>query len=289
MEQKLRRIPRRSGFSRWRGIVFSLILLFAVDAAANVLISPTVVFISAKRRTGRMTVQNSTDRPKEISVHFSFGLPESDSLGNVRVFLTDSAVTDSRSALGWIKAFPRKMILPPNASQVIRLVASPPNDLPDGEYWCRVVIRSQDAQTEVPTSAEEGAITTQLNMIMQTAIMLKYRKGDLYSHIEITDTEVSMEEGHVDVVVDMASKGNASYVGMLRGRLLDADNKEISTQEVQLAVYYELRRRLEFPLVEGSYKRPFKVELSIDTEGRNDIADEDMLPSNEASYSQTIQ
>jgi hypothetical protein len=151
------------------------------------------------------------------------------------------------------------------------------------------VVRSQEAQTDIPASTEEGAITTQLNMIMQTAIMLKYRKGELYSHIEITDTDVQMESDRVEVVVDMESRGNASYVGMLRSRLVDAKGTEISSQDVQLAVYYDLRRRLVLPIVDGDFKRPFKVELSIDTEGRNDIADEDMLPSNEASYSQTLE
>jgi P pilus assembly chaperone PapD len=289
MKAKLFRIPRQTRSMGWRGIAIGAILCLAVDVGASVLVSPTAVFISSKRRTGRMIVQNTTDAPKEISVHFSFGLPESDSLGNVRVQLSDSAVTDPRSALGWIKAFPRKLILPPNGSQVIRLVASPPRDIPDGEYWSRVVIRSKEAQTRVPSSADEGQITTQLNMVMQTAIMLKYRKGDLISHIEVTDTDVRMERDRVDVTIDMESRGSASYVGVLTCRLVDADDRMISTDQVQLAVYHSLRRKMQLSIGQGDFKRPFHVEVAISTEGRNDIADEDMLPGNEVTLSQILE
>ncbi|HSG99206.1 MAG TPA: hypothetical protein VLB27_04095, partial [candidate division Zixibacteria bacterium] len=74
---------------RLRGFFISVGLstLLAAPTMAGVLVAPTVVFLSEKGRTGRMTVQNPSDKPKEVTIHFSFGLPESDSLGNVTVTL----------------------------------------------------------------------------------------------------------------------------------------------------------------------------------------------------------
>ncbi len=280
-----------------RGFVFGKISLITalflavmvLHSAAGVLVAPTVIFISDKGRTGRMTVQNPTDKPQEITVYFSFGLPKSDSLGNVTVRLTDTLITDPNSALGWVKAFPRKMILQPKGSQVVRFRATPPKDLPEGEYWARVVVRSQDGETTLPSPTAEGAITTKLNMIMQTAIMLKYRKGQLTSKLELGETSATVDGEKVKVMIDMKNTGNCSYIGMLACRLMDANNKEISHASVQLAVYRNLLRRVELPIREGSFMKPYRVEIGISTSGRKDIAAEDMITGNEISQALAVQ
>lgn len=266
-----------------RGILYVLILVFSpfMNILAGVLVAPPVVFISEKERTGRLTVQNPTNAPKEVTVSFSFGLPESDSLGNVNITLTDSAVTDPRSALEWVKAFPRKLIIPANGSQIVRFVASPPKDLPDGEYWARVVVEAQEGATTIPTSEDDDKITTKLNMIMRTAIMLKYRTGDLVASLEMNSAGAEVVDSKVHVMLDFINKGNVSYLGILGCRLLDADNKEISKQEIHLAVYHELRRRMELPIAEGNFRPPYKVEVVVSSKGRKDIPQEEMVYGNE--------
>lgn len=265
-----------------RGVLYALALLLflALDLSAGVLVAPTVVILSDKERTGRITIQNPTAKPREVDVYFSFGLPESDSLGDVRISLQDSNVTDTRSALNWIKAFPRKVLLPPNGSQVVRLVANPPDSLQAGEYWARIVIRSQDGAAELPKAGENNQITTNLNMIMQTAIMLKYRTGELTAKLELADASASKRDSLIEVMLNMANRGNVSYVGILTCRLLDAAKKEISHKKIDLAVYRDMKRRINLPFLPGDFKPPYLVEVLITTEGRHDIADRDMIFGN---------
>ena len=289
--RSLKQIPRKPGRWGWRGIVF-FVLLWALPISqvlGSVLVAPTVIFLSDKNRTGRMILQNPTNEPKEISVRFSFGLPESDSLGNVQVRLQDSAVTDPRSCAEWIRAFPRKMVLQPGQSQTVRFVARPPKDLPDGEYWARVVVRSQESQTDIPVASDPQAITTNLNMIMQTAISLKYRTGDLVSDLELVDAEAHLDDSQVTVMLDMSNKGNISYLGILQCRLLDADQKEISTYKIDLAVYHAMRRRIDLPLGAGDFKTPYRVELSITNEGRTDVPPEYVIHSDPVELTMAVE
>ena len=266
-----------------RGIIIFAVLALTplLETAASVLVAPTAVFLSETDRTGRMTIQNPTDKPKEVSIYFSFGLPVSDSLGNVQVRLQDSGVTDTRSAVDWLKAFPRKMVLAPGATQVVRFVARPPRDLPDGEYWARIVVRSQESQASLPSQTGEDKITTKLNMIMQTAIILKYRTGNLVAKLDVVDTQVVRTDSAVDVFVDMENRGNVSYVGILHGRLLDARDREISTEKINLAVYRTLRRKMHLPFAEGDFQRPYRIEVFITNEGRKDLDPEGMIVGNE--------
>ena len=278
--------------SIWYGRALPICLFFflilAVEISANVLVAPTSVILSDKQRTGRMTVRNPTNKPVEIEIRFSYGLPVSDEHGNVKVVFQDSLVTDPHSALGWIKAFPKKMILDPNTSQTIRFLARPPKDIQDGEYWARIMVRSQEGQTSIPIPSSREGISTRLNMVMQTAIVIKYRKGDLLSKIEVVGTEVMKTDSSVIAMIDMKNRGNVSYVGTLKCRLLDARNKEISFDRIDLAVYYDLLRRVELPVTEGNFTAPYKVEVSISTDGRTDIPPQDLIIGNKIEYMATV-
>ncbi len=266
-----------------RGIVFVLLLAICpvADLVAGVLVAPPVVFISEKGRTGRLTVQNPTDAPKEISISFAFGIPESDSLGRVNIYLKDSAVTHPRSSLGWIKAFPRKLIIPANGSQIVRFVANPPDDLADGEYWSRVVVEAQEGAVTMPAPVDDGRISTKLNMIMRTAIMLKYRTGDLVASIKMDQARAQLVDSSVSVMIDLTNKGNVSYIGVLACRLVDADGKEISKSDMHLAVYDSLRRHFDLPVMAGNFKAPYSVEVSVSNRGRKDLPQEEMIYGNE--------
>jgi P pilus assembly chaperone PapD len=265
-------------------MAISLALLFstAAELFAGVLVAPTVVFLSDKSHTGRLTIQNPTNLPKDVTISFSFGLPLSDSLGDVYLTLQDSNVTDPRSALAWVKAFPRKVVLPPNGSQVVRVVAYPPVGLADGEYWARIVVAAQEGEATIPASNQNSAISTKLNMVTQTAIVLKYRTGALISDLQLLGASAKSTTSQVWMTVDLVNRGNVSYVGVLKCRLVDGDNNEISSNQLDLAVYRNLKRRIALLLKDK--KIPWQVELTISNEGRTDIAPEDVIPGNKISY-----
>ncbi|RKX21899.1 MAG: hypothetical protein DRP35_03225 [Candidatus Zixiibacteriota bacterium] len=286
MMMKNRKIPRHSLIMRWRGIIFFVVIsLITANLSASVLVAPTSVYLSEKDRTGRMTLQNPTDHPEEVSVFFRFGVPISDSLGNVQIELSDTTgYSDPRSCVDWLKVFPRKLILAPGASQVIRFVARPPKDLPDGEYWARIVIRSEGSSTTLPVAGQNEQITTKLNMIMQTAIILKYRTGNLISKLDVIDTRVKNEDSTVNCYIDMANRGNVSYIGILKGRLIDANKKEIASDHINLAVYRDLTRVLSFKVPPNNFQPPFKIEITIDNDDRKDLPPEGIIRGNSFLY-----
>lgn len=276
---------RRLGFSV---LVSLLIIVPAADLLAGVLTAPTVVIMSDRERTSRMIIRNPSSTPKEIEIRMGFGIPVSDSLGNVNVDLFDTTKVDPRSCADWIKVFPRKLVLAGNGSQTIRFIASPPRGLEDGEYWARVIVKSQESKVNIPT-AEEGQITTTLNMIMQTAISLKYRTGDLVSKLAMSDVEATIGDGAVDILMDLQNLGNISYVGRLICRLLDADGNEIGLKIVDLAVYRDLKRKVTIPInVEAAGRIPTSVEVFITDEGRTDIDPKYRIRGNKLEYSMAL-
>lgn len=278
------RFPRLNRVSRWRGFSISVILLVLplIISQASVLVAPTVVVLSDDNRTGRIIVRNPSTESKEVSVFFRFGLPESDSLGNIYVKLEDSAYEHERSAAHWIRAFPRKIVLPPGAQQTIRFVATPPAGLKPGEYWSRVVVQSQNNQAVPLDTLQEGQITAKLNMIMQTAISLKYRSGDLTSQVQMTGAQAKKSDDKATLLLDLINQGNVSYLGVLECEMVDAKGREMSTNRADIAVYYDLRRKMDLAIPEGEFEEPYEIHVSLSTEGRTD------LPSNEVVHGNSI-
>ncbi|MCK4607681.1 MAG: hypothetical protein KAU35_10330 [candidate division Zixibacteria bacterium] len=266
-----------------------VVLLPTLKLSASVLVSPTVVFVTDKNPTGRMTLMNLGDKDMEVNIHFSFGLPVSDSLGKVRVVFQDSAVTDPRSALDWIRAFPRTVIIAPGASQTVRIMARPPGGLPDGEYWARIMVRSQAVANKVPRAGRADEIVTHLNMIMQTAIMFKYRTGDLVSNLELVGATATLEDTTVTVMIDLENRGNVSYMGVLQCWLRDNQGNEVDFYRANIAVYRGMRRRVDLSGITTEDKLPFTVEFRISSEERTDVAATDMIVGNKISYSVAVE
>jgi hypothetical protein len=127
-------------------------------------------------------------------------------------------------------------------------------------------------------------------MIMETAIVAKYRKGEYVARLALRDTTAWIDTtfDRVSVLLDMENQGNVSYVGVINGRLLDAHNNEIMTQKLDIAVYRDLKRRLDFPVSLEGFDGPYRADIEVTTRGRTDIPPEDVIPGNEFSFTTVI-
>jgi hypothetical protein len=68
---------------------------------------------------------------------------------------------------------------------------------------------------------------------------------------------------------------------------MDTEKNEISSSQIDLAVYRNLKRRIELP-IEGK-QIPYRVELTISNDGRNDIPPEEMIQGNKIEYTMKIE
>ena len=110
-----------------------LLLVILPEVLKAVLVAPHAVFMSHRERTGEITLINTSDEPEEVTVELQFGYPDGDSAGGVLVRLFDKPESHHPSAAEWIRAFPQRMRLAPGQRQVVRLFATPPADLHDGD------------------------------------------------------------------------------------------------------------------------------------------------------------
>jgi hypothetical protein len=249
-----------------------LLALCAAAAAApihaqGVLVAPHGIFIDHRTRTGSFELYNPNSQPAEVSISTVFGYPVTDSAGNFA--LKTSAVPDSGqpSAAAWIEAYPRRLILRPLERQRVRLLARPPAGLPDGEYWSRLVVAATAGRYPPEAGAPPDAtpIRIGLTLEMRTIVAVFYRKGPLRTGVQLSNIRADVAGDSLVVRARLTRQGNAAYLGMLRGKLLDQEGKQVATFASQVGVYYELEPR--FAAAVGSLPPArYTVQLDVATD-----------------------
>jgi hypothetical protein len=241
-------------------------LLFVVPSAFGyaVSVSPMSVFLDHRTRSGTMTLYNPNPLPEEIEIGFAFGYPQSDSLGNVTVPLSDSVPANEPGALPWLRAFPKKLILQPGQQQVVRILATPPENLADGEYWSRVLVTATGGRPPVEQQVQPD-VRVAISMRTIVVASLNYRKGKPTTGIKVTQASAVPVDKGVQLTIDMERQGDAAFLGRIRVELHDRTGKMIAQDEDVVSVYRSLRRRLVLPVTDPATLAGARIRYILDT------------------------
>lgn len=248
---------------------FLLWLLPFPLAAQGVLVAPHAVFIDHKTRSGFVQLYNPGTEPTEVSIAALFGYPVTDSVGQLDLRTIDRPDSTMPSAVGWIQAFPRRTVIQPLARQTIRLLVTPPAGIPDGEYWARLAISAKGSAVPVTGADTTPGITVGLNLEVRTIIPMLYRKGTVTTGLTVSGLRASVQEDSLVIRARLVRSGTASYLGTVRGELVNAAGTRSGDFDMPISVYYDLDPRFTIGakgLAPGRYLLRFWV-----TAERSDI------------------
>ena len=255
--------------------------LFAMSSphleAQGVMIAPHAVFIDHRTRSAFIQLHNPGTEAAEVTIEHAYGYPVTDSLGFLE--LRPIELGDSLFPLAsWVQAFPRRVVVPPQARQTVRLLARPPEGLPDGEYWARVVITAQAGQVPITgADSTRPGISVGVNLQVKTVIPLIYRKGVVQTGLALSDIRAVPRGDSLMVRARMNRRGSGAWLGTVRGRLIAAAGDTVSAFESALSVYYDLDPRFTLPL---SGIPPGRYRLLLEAAStRTDIGPEYTLPA----------
>lgn len=240
-----------------------------------ILVAPHAVFMDHRSRTGQVFLVNTSDTPEEVTIDLTYGYPATDSAGTIFIRLVDHPDSAEPSAAGWIKAYPRRAVLRPGQRQVVRLLATPPAGLPDGEYWSRIIATSRGSRVAM-VSGDSG-VSAGLALELRTIISLTYRKGEVHTGLDVTNLRAAQEGDSLVVWLDAGRHGNAAFLGTAAYQLVDAGGRVRGEWESPLAVYHPLSRRYVFPIDSAAPGR-YTLRLSASTR-RADLDQRNVLPA----------
>jgi P pilus assembly chaperone PapD len=263
--------------SRTAWIVAAALGASATLRAQGVMIAPHAVFMSQGSRSGAVTLLNPGTEPVEVSVSVFYGYTATDSTGQLTLVTIDHPDSTQPSAADWLQAFPRRLTVGPQEQQVVRLLATPPANLPDGEYWARLAFTAKAGQLPVAGVSDTANIKVGLTLQVRTVIGLHYRKGSVRTGIAVSDLQAARQGDSVVVHARLERRGNAAYLGTVHGTVVGSNGKAVGTFQVPITVFYTNAPRWAVSIGDAPADR-YRLRIDIVTD-REDLQPEVLLPS----------
>ena len=261
-----------------------LMVVLAPAVIWAIYVSPTAVFMDPRARDASITIGNSGESPEEATIELKFGFPDADSAGTPFIRFVEDPGPEFASAVSWIRPFPQRVRLEPGTQQVVRLLARPPADLPDGEYWTRMIISSRGASVSLPTADSTVRVGVGLEIRLVTSVT--YRKGPVTTGVALRSLTAEAEGDSLAVWAGLAREGNAAWLGTADLELTTARGTVVHRWSTPLSVYYPMRRRFAYPtgtLEPGDYR--VRVRLRAE---RPDLPADRVLPARTVTDSVSV-
>jgi hypothetical protein len=202
----------------------------------DLLVAPTRVVLDGRRGT-EVILNNIGDDVATYRVSAELRRMEPDGK------LVDVAIANSKekAAQEMILYAPRRITLPPNQPQSIRLSARAPEGLPDGEYRVHMLFRAIPPPQPVVAPEKVEGIAFRLIPIYGVTIPVIVRLGNLEAKAALSNVRKVVEDGKPAIALDISRAGDRSTFGELR--VLKAGVADPIALVKGIAVYTEINQR----------------------------------------------
>lgn len=243
--------------------IFILLIYFSSIIYSQVRISPTVVFIDEPRRSYPVKIENITDNDVEIWFNVEYSYIASDDSNNLIVVKPKSYAIDDKSAAEWVSFYPEKIVLTSFEKRTVRVIIKPPMNLNEGEYWCRIIVNSK-LITKTQLNIKQGNATIGFDITNQFSIPLHYRKGKMFTNIEmIGNPIINVENDKLQYLPHFRNVGNGAYWGLLNFEILNDKGRILKKEWKHFVVYKEIKHLFRIgikDLPSGNYTLRVKAE-----------------------------
>jgi len=244
--------------------------------ANDLLVAPTRVVLNGSRGTEVILNNIGTE---EATYRISLELRRMTPDGGLEEVEIPNETEES--ALGMIRYAPRRVVLPPNQPQAIRIGVRAPQGLSDGEYRVHMLFRAIPRPRPVTAEAEDTGEGFQIRLIpiYGVTIPIIIRHGNLTATAAIANPRIVEENGVQGIGFDLSRHGDRSVYGevivtrpgidvpLARARGI-AIYSEIGSRTVNLPVSEEFQGNLAGP-IRIQYREPDSAGggLIAETEG----------------------
>jgi P pilus assembly chaperone PapD len=228
-------------------------------AAGDLLIAPTRVILDGRR--GAEVILNNIGN-EEATYRITLELRRMNDQGRLDDVDAAAANDKEKSALGLIRYAPRRVTLPPNQPQSIRVGMQSATDLPDGEYRAHMLFRAIPKTPAAGTTQDaSNGLKIQLIPIYGISIPIIVRKGNLEATAALSNPRMTRDNEGPALEFDMTRKGDKSVFGEIR--VTKPGVAEPVTVAKGIAIYPEITSRVVSLPLEPDVAAKMKGEIIV--------------------------
>ncbi|MFM9853185.1 MAG: molecular chaperone [Sphingomonadaceae bacterium] len=208
-------------------------------AVGDLLIAPTRLILNGSRGT-ELILNNIGSETATYRISLEVRRMTAD--GSIEEVDPATANAQEKLALSMISYAPRRIVLPPNQPQSIRVAIRAPQGLADGEYRAHMLFRAiPDAKPVADTAAPSEGISISLTPIYGITIPIIIRQGNLAASAAITGVKIDRTQKEPALVVGLSRAGSRSVYGNIVVRKAGVTKPLFEARG--LAVYPEVNSR----------------------------------------------
>ena len=258
-------------------MVLAIMMPSVVNAAANIMVTPSRVVFDERTRTAQVTLMNPGTETGEFRISF------------IRQNMTDKGEfvpveADEKGMFSdqLIRYSPRQLTLPPGQSQVVRLMLRKPKDLENGEYRSHMLFQmlpkaSKSAVGDV-AGTDDKTISIEIFPTVGISIPVIVRHGKLSGELKLDNARIipaTEANPKASISVDMHRSGNQSVYGDFRETFTPNDGGESKVIALAngVAVYTpNILRQFAIPLTvpSGTSLREGNIRILFLESGKNE-------------------
>ena len=246
------------GFGLLFAAAFGAAASYPAHASGDLLVAPTRLVLDGSRGT-EVVLNNIGAEPATYRI--SLEIKRMTAAGGLDEIAEADATEAEKAALSMIAFSPRRVTLPPNQPQVIRVGVRVPEGTPPGEYRAHMLFRAVPDAAPVTGEAKPAGegVSIALTPIYGITIPVIVRVGDLGAQAVIGDAWVSETQDGPAFNFDLTRSGNRSVYGdievtrpgvtepLLLARGI-AVYPEVGARKVSLRVPPDLAAKLKGPV-----------------------------------------
>lgn len=181
------------------------------QASGDLLIAPTRVILDGRR--GTEVILNNIGN-EEATYRITLELRRMNDKGRLDDVDVTGANDKEKMALEVIRYAPRRVTLPPNQPQSIRIGMQPKEGLPDGEYRAHLLFRAIPKAPDPSAAADAGnGLKIQLIPIYGISIPVIVRHGNLQGTAVLNNVRLGKDNEGPTLEFDMSRQGEKSVFG----------------------------------------------------------------------------
>lgn len=207
-------------------IVFISLFPVYLQAAANVTVTPQRVVLEGNLRSQKLTLLNTGDKVGEFRVNVE------------PVYINEAGryekiINPNQEQLKTTRLFrvsPRKVLLKPGESQIVRVNSRKPSDLAKGEYMAALTIKPTDIEDKnQDTSTKRAPTQSTVSVEMQVSVTLPLilRQGELDANISISEVAFAKDtNGQPALSVQLKRDGGRSINAYMEAHVEKNRNRQ---------------------------------------------------------------
>jgi len=195
------------------GLLAALPVAFATPAQASgdLLVAPPRVILDGRRGTEACLNNIGNER---ATYRITLERRRMNDQGRLDDVDLEAANEKEKAALTVIRYAPRRVTLPPNQPQSIRIGMQPAESLPDGEYRAHLLFRAIPKTPPADAAQNVGnELKIQLIPIYGISIPVIVRKGNLQGTAALANVRMTTDNEGPALEFDMTRKGDKSVFG----------------------------------------------------------------------------